>query len=154
MHKEGPSTKGMNAPITDEVLGLEPVCEHDPYPRYQPGTYELACTGAAIYRDPKFKAWKCKLDFKMVPCGSVVSGFFHLGRGDRPSAGRSSRYRHAWIIAAGAAPRKRQALSSRVFKGKLFKVEIADVVKRFDQTSHPEGARYSTVQRIISRTYP
>ncbi len=94
------------------------------------------------------------MEFRLVPDGGEVCAFFHLGRGDRPHAGPNSEYRRAWTIAAGAAPRKRQTLSPKIFKGKLFEVELGDVTKRADQSEHAKAAKYSVVRRILVRTFP
>ena len=154
MHKSGPTGRDVNAPITDESLGMEPVCEENPRPHHKAGTYEAECLCAVTYPDRRLRAWKCRLEFRIVPDGGEVYGFFHLGRGDRPHAGPNSEYRRAWTIAAGAAPRKRQTLSRRIFKGKIFEVELGDVTKRADQSEHAKAAKYSVVRRILVRTFP
>ena len=132
----------------------EPVCEESPYPRYEPGTYDAECLAANTYKDPRFRAWKCRLRFQLLPNGDGVFGFLHLGRGDQPKAGPGSEYRRAWIIANGNPPRKRQTLSNRVFKKKIFQVRIGDTTRRFDGRTHPDGQVYSTVKEILSRIYP
>ena len=132
----------------------EPICDDASYPRYEPGIYDAECVGADIYRDPQFRAWKCRLKFSILPDGDPVYGFFHLGRRDSPHAGPRSEYRRAWAIANGNLPRKRQVLSHRTFKRKIFQVEIADVTSRFDKRPHPDVAVYSTVKQIVSKIYP
>ena len=154
MRKSGLTTKDLNEPITAESLGLEPVCGENPRPHHKVGTCEVECLSAAMYPDKRLRAWKCRLKFRLVPDGGEVCAFFHLGRGDRPHAGPNSEYRRAWCIAAGKPPRKRQVLSSRIFKGKLFQVELGNVTKRADQTIHAKAAEYSVVRRILSRTFP
>ena len=154
MRRVGPSTRNMNEPVTAESLGLEPVCGENPRPHHKAGTYEAECLSAAMYHDRRLQAWKCRLEFRIVPDGGEVYGFFHLGRGDRPHAGPNSEYRRAWTIAAGAAPRKRQTLSEKIFKGKLFEVELGDVTRRADQSTHANAATYSVIRRILRRTYP
>jgi hypothetical protein len=146
-------------PAESRVSGLRceeiaPVADGDPYPHYPAGVYEAQCVAGSIYRDPQFRAWKAMLGFRLVPGGEPVCGFFHMGRGERPAAGRRSNYWRAWVIANGDQPRRRQMLSTRVFKWKIFEVRIEDVTKRFDQSEHPEGAIYSTVKEILRRRYP
>lgn len=133
---------------------IAPVAEGDPYPRYPAGVYDAQCVAGGIYRDPQFRAWKAVLKFRILLSGKPVWGFFHMGRRERATAGRRSNYWRAWVIANGDGPRRRQVLSPRVFKGKIFEVRIEDVTKRFDQSEHPEGAIYSTVKEIIRRKYP
>jgi len=53
-------------------------------------------------------------------------------------------------MANGAAPRKRQQMSRRVFVGKIFRVHIADTRKAYDGKEHPEGAVYSTIKEFVA----
>jgi len=157
------ATERVAGPFVDEVRAetpklrvaeIAPVCEADPYPRYPAGKYEAQCVSAQIYRDPHFRAWKALLRFRTATTGELVCGFFHMGRGDEPKAGRRSRYYRAWTIANNGPPRRRQTLSARVFKGKVFEVEIADVAQSFDQRAHPKSLVYSTVREILSKKWP
>jgi hypothetical protein len=148
-----PDRSGANM-LRPKLVEVAPVCEEDPYPRYSPGTYEAQCVAGGIYRDPQFRAWKALLQFRLVPGGEPVCCFFHMGTKELPKAGRRSNYWRAWVIANAGPPRRRQVLSARVFKGKIFEVRVGDVTKRFDQSEHPEGAIYSTVKEIIRKTYP
>jgi hypothetical protein len=140
--------------LKPELIECGPVCDEDPYPRYPAGTYQAQCVSGSIYRDRQFRAWKAALKFHLLPDVGPVWGFLHMGRGERPSAGRRSDYWRAWVIANGGPPRRRQTLSVRVFKGKIFEVRVGDVTQRYDQSAHPEGAIYSTVKGITRRTYP
>src|SRR5262249_59375937 len=110
--------------------GLDPVCDENPYPRYQPGVYDVRCYGAEEYRDPRFRCWKCRLDCHFLTDSGTVPGFLNLGTGDKPQAGRGSEYRRVWVMANGAQPKKRQLLSRRVFVDKIFRVRIADTERR------------------------
>jgi len=152
---KNPSTEiGKEEDFPKESSGREPVCEEAPYPRYEPGIYDAECLEANTYRDPRFRAWKCRLKFSLLPDGGPVYGFFHLGRRDNPHAGRGSKYHRAWTIANDKAPMKRQTLSSRIFTKKIFQVEVSDVAKSHDGRVHHEAAVYSTVKQILSRIYP
>jgi hypothetical protein len=132
----------------------EPICDAEPYPRYAPGVYEVRCIRARVYKDPQFKCWKCLLEFQFLDCEAKVAGFFHMGKGEKPTAGRRSRYYAAWIEAYGEKPKKRQVMSSRVFEGKIFKVRIWDTTKRHDRGEHSEAAIYSTVKEVLKRMWP
>ena len=136
-----------------------PVCEGDPYPLFEPGKYEAQGVQACLYRDPQFRRWTVLIRFQLLANGGVASvgqacGFFNLGQGEMPRAGRRSRYWRAWVIANGAQPRKRQVLSPRVFKGKIFEVEIDTVKHGQDGRKHPIAAQYSTVKEILARRWP
>lgn len=45
-------------------------------------------------------------------------------------------------------------MSERVFLGKFFRVEIADVTKDSDGRDHHESAVYSVVKHILEMTGP
>lgn len=137
-----------------EPTSLEPVSAHGPYPRYEPGEYEAECVSASIRRDPQFRTWKADLRFCLLPDGEPIWGFLNLGRGEKPHAGRRSEYWRVWVIANGAQPLRRQTLTVRAFKGKIFKVRVADVTRRSDGRDHLPEAVYSTVHEILQRTYP
>jgi hypothetical protein len=131
-----------------------PMCEDDPYPHYPPGIYEVCCFEAKIYRDPRFRSWKCRLGCHFLTEPDQVSGFLNMGVGEKPKAGRGSNYRRVWIMANGESPRKRQTLSRQVFVGKIFRVQIADVETRYDGREHLKLERYSTIREFLSRAGP
>ncbi len=129
--------------------------EHDePYPLYTPGVYEARCVRARVYRHPCFRAWKCELRYVLISSGKSVTGFFHLGTGDKPIPARGSKYRRAWIIASGEKPRKRQKMSHTMFLGKIFEVRIDDTTRTWDQREHLAAERYSTVKDILTKKWP
>lgn len=131
-----------------------PVSEDSPYPRLEPGVYDAECTSVGIHRDPRFHARKCRLEFSVLPDSERVFGFLHLGNGQKARAGCSSEYWRAWVIASGGQARKRQVLTPRVFMGKIFEVEISDVVRRFEGRDHPPGTAYSVIHQIVRRLHP
>jgi hypothetical protein len=135
-------------------LSLEPICDDEQYPRYEPATYDVRCIGAEVYRDPRFRCWKCRLECQFLTERAVVSGFLNLGTGDKPNAGRGSEYRRVWIMANAAQPKKRQVLSARVFEGKFFRVRIGDTERRYDGREHLEAERYSTIKEFLERIGP
>jgi hypothetical protein len=123
------------------------------FPHLRPGEREMICTEARMYRDPGFNAWKVRLRFADEWTSDVVFGFLHLGRGSKPEVGKRSKYYAAWIMASGGPPRRKDRLSPRVFKGKVFLVRIRDVRKRYDQHEHSEGDVYSNAE-ILKRVGP
>jgi hypothetical protein len=127
----------------------EPEIEWRDYPRIQPGSYFVYCRWAKQYRDPGFRRWTCLLRFNVlsddllrslgcVPCWLNLSG------GEKPYAGRRSRYFAEWIRANGMAPMRGDRLSPRVFIGRMTRVEIGDT----DPTKSP--VPYSVVREILS----
>ena len=135
---------------TAAVETADPVSEHDPYPRHEPGVYEVRCYHTAQYRSKAFRRWVCRLDCQLIWEPGEVCGFFNLGSGDKPHAGRKSLYWRVWVMASGAQPRKRQVLTRAVFVDKIFRVRIGDVTERYDQTEASEAERYSTIEEFIA----
>jgi hypothetical protein len=138
-------------PTVEAVAGLEPVCESNPYPRYAPDEYEGECVAAHTYRHPLLRAWKCHLEFRLLGDGAEVFAFLNLGRGEKPKAGRHSMYARAWTIANGGPPRRRQTMSARVFKGKVFQVKVGDVIGNYRGGAHHPSEQYSVVREIVAR---
>jgi hypothetical protein len=127
----------------------EPEIEWRDYPRIQPGSYFAYCRWAKQYRDPGFRRWTCLLRFNVlsddllrwlgcVPCWLNLSG------GEKPFAGRRSRYFAEWIRANGTAPTRGDRLSPRVFVSRMTRVDIGDT----DPTK--SAAQYSVVRKILS----
>jgi hypothetical protein len=114
----------------------------------------VRCIRARIYRDPQFRCWKCLLEYQFLDDRGKVAGFFHMGNGETPVAGRRSRYYAAWVKANGETPKKRQVMCSRVFVGKILKVRIEDTIRQHDGGEHSESAIYSTVKEILKRVWP
>ena len=136
-----------------DANGFDPVCNDDSLPRYPQGEYDVCCFNARTYRDPRFKRWVCRLDCHFLTEKGEVCAFLNLGAGEAPTAGRGSEYWRVWVMASGERP-KRGRLSKSVFKGKVFRVRIADTVARFDRREHAEAARYSTIKEFLSRVGP
>ena len=132
-----------------------PVWQGTQYARYKPGTYEAECVRAKVYFDQPFRRYVCRLDFRLLGTRNPVCAFLNLGRDKRRSeTGRRSRYYTAWCIASGGVPRKAQKLTRNVFNGRIFEVDVGDVMKRHDGTEHTPDGVYSVVRKILKRTYP
>jgi hypothetical protein len=127
-----------------------PVCDREPYPRYPPGKYEAPCLNAKTMYLPHLRSWKCKLDFVMwwEDRPVTISAFLHLGNDEKPKAGRHSQYRRLWVQANRAAPKTRQVLSDRVFKGKAMRIQVRNVERRFDGQTHAPGDIYSVADVV------
>jgi hypothetical protein len=141
--------QGGKVPGPTLVRGHEPEIEWRDYPRIQPGSYFAYCRWAKQYRDPGFRRWTCLLRFNVlsddllrllgcVPC------WLNLRGGEKPYAGRRSRYFAEWTRANGIAPTRGDRLSPRVFVDRMARVEIGDT----DPTKSP--APYSVVRKILS----
>jgi hypothetical protein len=130
----------------NEVNGADPVSETDPYPLIPPGTYDVVCSGTRLYWSKAFRRWVCRLDCQLLDEPTPLCGFLNLGCEQAPKAGRKSHYWRVWVMANGAQPNKRQRLSRSVFAGKFFRVRVADVKRRYDNTEPSEAELYSTIQ--------
>jgi hypothetical protein len=139
------------APALRVVEEVAPVFAGAEYPRIEPGRYSAQCVHAKVYFDPGFRTWKALLRYRLIDGGQEVYGFFNLGRGESPNAGRRSRYWKAWTLANGEPPGKRQIMTARVFRGKVFLVELSDVTQTGDGKRHHVSAFYSTVKDVIEK---
>jgi|SRR6185312_2495605 len=133
-----------------EVDNADPISEQDPYPRIKSGTYDVVCLGTKVYWSTAFRRRVCRLDCQLLDERTRVCGFFNLGSEKLPKAGRKSLYWRVWVMANGEQPRKRQRLSRSVFVSKFFRVRIAEVTKRYDNTEASEPEIYSTIQEWIA----
>jgi len=129
--------------------GPDPICHDAPFPRYQPGEYDVCCYRVCIYLDPRFKRWVCRLDCHFLTERAEVCGFLNMGAGEVPSAGRGSEYWRVWVMANGEQPRRGRLPKSK-FRGKVFRVRIADTTVRFDRREHADAARYSTIKEFLA----
>jgi hypothetical protein len=131
-----------------------PVCGAE-YPLVSEGKRSLLCVAARVYRHPglKDRPWKAELEF--LDGDYRVFGYLHLGFGEKPHAGRTSRYWAAWCLANnGQPPRKRQLMSARIFKGKWFTVIVETVRQRGRGEKVeliPAELQYSVVREILAR---
>lgn len=111
-------------PATPDII-----CEDDPLPRFDPGTYQARCVGFAgphWYR--RYKRWKIRLDFELIHEPGRVSRFFNMGStAEAPRAARGSDYREAWILANdGEQPARGDRMSPKIFLDKVFDVRVGD----------------------------
>jgi hypothetical protein len=125
-----------------DLTGPEITSPH--YSRISPGVYPAYCKWAKTYRDPGFRRWTCLLMFDVLLDDLLrvlarVPMWLNLGDGEKPHAGRRTRYFTEYVRAGGMARPDR--MSPRVFMGRMATVEIAD-------TNSP--APYSVVREIIS----
>lgn len=127
------------------------VCDTNPYPWYPSGEHIARVIRARRYRHPLLKAWKCDLELQLLDGGDfgMIHAFLHLGRGDKPHAGRNSNFYIFWVMANGGQPRKRQIMSERAFVGAIFRVRIDDVTTTFSGQDRGQAGVYS-ICRLIS----
>lgn len=128
-----------------------PIFQGAEYTKIGAGKYSAQCVQFKTYRDPGFNRWVVMLRFRLIEGGQEVCAFYNLGRREDSCPGRRSRYWKAWTIANGAAPRKGQRVYPKVFRGKVFLVEVSDVMQDSEGKPHHASAVYSKVENIIEK---
>lgn len=144
------------APGGDDGFDVEFGVADDPRPLLEEGVYEAACVRAEIIEFHRFgKARKIILHFEIV--GGAHGGervFFPMSAlkpGGR--VGRGSKLYASYLIAnGGKPPGRRDRLSLKVFKHKLFRVRLGTAQPRFeDGKLKPQQFHYSIVSELLER---
>ena len=132
-------------------LGPELVNENEPavtwadYPRIEPGDYPAYCKRAHWYWEPGFNRWTCILLFDVFAEGlqsslGTIPMWLNGRDGEKPQAGRRTRYLREWVKANGGPPPRKDRLSPRVFARRMARVQVSD-------TNGP--VPYSVVRQIL-----
>lgn len=133
---------------------LEPEITWRFTPRLPPGEYPAYSRSAKIYRDGQFKRWVCAVQFDVLSddlqkVQGRVTWFMNLGNKDKPNATRRSNYWNAWVQANGALPRRKDRMSTNVFKRRYARVLVADTGKDFNQSAVDEQMAYSVIRKVL-----
>jgi hypothetical protein len=132
-----------------DVDGPDPICPDNPYPRFNPGVYEVRCFEAKIYLEPRYRRWVCRLMCHFLTERATVCGFLNMGDGPQPSAGRGSEYWRVWAMTTNQQPR-RGRLPKKVFLGRIYRVKIGDTKHDSKQREHSDAAVYSTIKEFVA----
>lgn len=127
----------------------------DTRPVLPEGEYEAACTTAEFIEFYKFgRARKLFLHFQVY--GGEHDGtklFLPMTappKGER--VGRGSKLYANYLIANGHPPGRRDRVSLKVFKGRLFRVKVKTVCPMFENGKpKPEQFHYSIVSELLAR---
>lgn len=119
------------------------------------GEYEVVCTGAEIIELYKFgRARKLFLHFQVY--GGEHNGtrlFLPMtapAKGEK--MGRGSKLYANYMIANGSPPARRDRVSLKVFKGRVFQVRVKTVCPAFESGKlKPESFHYSIVAELLER---
>src|SRR5574337_259617 len=146
MNSDGDHDDGFN-----EEFGID----GDARPVLPEGEYEAVCTGAEIVELYKFgRSRKLFLHFQ-------VYGGKHAGvrlflpmtapaKGDK--IGRGSKLYANYLIANGHPPGRRDRVSLKVFKARLFRVKVKTVCPTFENGRlKPERFHYSIISELLER---
>lgn len=128
----------------------------DARPLIPDGLYQAACYHAQFVELFKFgKARKLFLWFKVYEGAHAGTRLF-LAMAAPPKGGKmgvgSKMYQQYLIANGGKPPGRRDRPTMRVFKEKLFRVQVKTVVPRFeDGTPKPTQCHYSIVSELLER---
>lgn len=150
--------QAVGAMAQDLVDGFEEEFEigAEARPLIPEGVYEAACTGAEILELFKFgRSRKLFLHFTVYE-GTYAKTPLFLAMPAPKQGGKvgiGSKLYGSYLIAnGGRAPGRRDRLSLRIFKNKLFRVRVRTVIPRFeDGMPKPLQFHYSIVSELIER---
>lgn len=99
----------------------------------------------------QFNGYRVFLWFEMHTAGSWNGERFYMTATVDPKGkwGPSWKYWQAWVLAAGRRPRKKEGLSTKVFKGKLFRCRLRVVLKTSKQRLRTPEQQYSVVDELL-----
>ncbi len=117
--------------IVPRPKNQEPEVTWSHYDQVVPGDYPAYSRFAHIYRDPGFKRWTCLVLFDLLnhtlsEVIATVPWFLNLGDGDKPHAGRRSKFFTAWVQALGRHPVRSDRPSARIFLNRHANVRVTD----------------------------
>ena len=123
----------------------EPAVDWPEYPRIEPGNYPAYCKRGHWYWEPGFKRWTCILLFDISTRNlqsslGTIPMWLNGGNGNKPQAGRRTRYLREWVKANGGPPLRKDRLSPLVFSRRMAIVQVSD-------TKGP--VPYSVVRQIV-----
>jgi len=117
------------------------------YPRLVPGVYRAYSAVAKFHYDKSIGRWVCFVRWDVLTdeleLVARVPLWWNLGDGEKPRAGRRSKYFKEWVRANGGPPRRGDRLFPNVFRQRMAKVEVGDT------EPSKSAAPYSVVRKII-----
>jgi hypothetical protein len=118
-------------------------------PRLPDGEYQVE-----FVRHEERTQWKAKkllLWFKIF-LGNKFQGveLFMSCQIPQKKWGSGSKFIRAWAIATGKLPKRFDRVSTNVFRGKIFNVQVRTVTKDSAQKEIPAAAQYSIIDHLIS----
>jgi hypothetical protein len=136
----------------------------DEYDKVSPGVYPAYCKFVKTYKNPMFKRWVCLIKFELFPKNSTalsgddpvatVAMFLSLGSGEKPKAGKCSKYWENWTLANGGPPQRGDRLGNWVFLDRAATVEVENTGKQITPSDknrlRDAESPYSVVRRVLS----
>lgn len=127
----------------------------DARPVLPDGEYEAVCTSAEVVEFYKFgRARKLFLHFQIYSGEHAGTRLFlpMTAPATGEKVGRGSKLYANYLIANGHPPGRRDRISLKVFKGRLFRVMIKTVSPTFENGRlKPERFHYSIISELLER---
>src|SRR5262245_53473665 len=100
--------------------------------------------------------WNCEkvfLWFELLTPGEWVGTHFFMACNAKSDGrwGPAHKYLQAWILANGAPPKRRDRMSTRVFRDKVFRARMSAVTQNANKTSRTPAQQYSVVDQLLER---
>ncbi len=137
----------------EEYKDLEFDCQVDGPALVPEGVYEfgfIRAEQARLWTQQKVFLW-----FKIITAGDHVGKrlYFVANVPSKDRMAMSSRYWQAWTLAAGRRPKRRDKLSTSVFRKKVFLGRVRTVKKKVDKdskhTARAPEQQYSVIDELI-----
>ena len=137
--------------INRRRLDLEFPCNTEIPPAIPDGEYEVKFVGAE--ESHQWNSDKIFLWFEMLTPGEWEGKEFFMACNARKDGkwGSSHKYMHAWTLASGKRPPRRDRVSTKVFCDKVFKVRMRTVSKDANQRARTPAQQYSVVDQLLER---
>lgn len=132
-----------------EEKDLEPTCTSDIPPLIPDGAYEVVFVRAeekVLWGRPKVF-----LQFRIMEAGAYLGQVLFMAV-TFPSHGRfalSSKYLQQWSLAAGKRPGRRDRMSTRIFRNKVFLAKVRTVTQSSDGNDRPLDSQYSVIDKLL-----
>lgn len=147
--KAVPKDRGTAKTDPTEGTDFEPSCQIDVPPLIPAGEYEVTFHGAEEKR-----LWgknRLFLHFRVAQQGEYLGQalFMAVTMPTNGSFSISSKYLAQWSLAAGNRPARRDRLSTKVFRGKLFLARVRTVKNGHDGKERSASWHYSVIDSLL-----
>ena len=135
--------------VAADEKDIEPNCQVDVPPLVPAGDYEVA-----FVRVEEKKLWgrsRAFLHFRVIQPGEHFGVVLFMAV-TLPANGHfslSSKYLQQWSLAAGKRPSRRDRLTTRVFRNKVFLGRVRTVTNDHDSKEREVTWHYSVIDRLV-----
>ena len=113
--------------------------------------YEVKFVGAE--QSHQWNSEKVFLWFELLTPGEWVGTHFFMACNAKPDGrwGPAHKYLQAWILANGAPPKRRDRMSTKVFRDKVFRARVRKVTQNANKTSRTPAQQYSVIAELLEQ---